>query len=142
MTGVLFDRPQVVEGVHEQLAQEGLSVRSEVVPGDFFETVPAGADAYLLKYVIHDWDDERSIAILKTCHQAMTDGTKLLLAETIVPAPGEPHYAKLQDLEMLLIGARERTVEEYANLIEQAGFKLVRVVPTTEPVSILEAVPQ
>ena len=97
----------------------------------------------MLKYVIHDWDDERSVAILKNCRRAMTEDARLLLIETVVPAPGEPHYAKLQDLEMLVAtGSQERTVEEYSSLLAQGGFKLARVVPTTEPVSIIEAVPQ
>ena len=113
------------------------------MPGDFFQAVPAGANAYLLKYVIHDWDDERSLAILRNCRRAMTNDARLVLVETIVPAPGKPHYAKLQDLEMLVVaGAQERTVDEYSRLLERAGFKLVRVVPTTELSSILEAAPQ
>lgn len=143
MTGVLFDRPDVVEGIHEQLAQEGLTERCEVVPGDFFEAVPAGADAYLLKYLTHDWDDERSLAILRNCRQAMKSDARLLLVETVVPAPGEAHLAKLQDLEMLVVaGGQERTVDEYSRLLDRAGFRLVRVVPTSEPLSILEAAPQ
>jgi hypothetical protein len=118
MTGVLFDRPYVVEGVDEQLAQEGLKERCQVAPGDFFQAVPAGADAYLLKYVIHDWDDERSLAILKNCRRAMTNDAKLLLVETIVPEPGTPHYPRLQDLEMLVIaGAQERTVQRFLRLL-------------------------
>jgi ubiquinone/menaquinone biosynthesis C-methylase UbiE len=141
--GILFDLPYVLEGAQENLAHEGLTERCEVVPGDLFQGVPAGADTYMLKYVIHDWDDERSTAILKNCRRAMTEDARLLLIETVVPAPGEPHYAKLQDLEMLVAtGSQERTVEEYSSLLEQGGFKLVRVVPTTEPVSIIEAVPQ
>lgn len=143
VTGVLFDRPDAVEGMRQQLAEDGLVERCEIVPGDFFQAVPAGADAYLLKYVIHDWDDERSLAILRNCRRAMTNDARLLLVETVVPAPGEPHFAKLQDLEMMVIvGAQERTVEEYARLLERAGFSLVRVVPTAEPASILEAAPQ
>ncbi len=143
MNGVLLDRADVVKGVQGQLAQEGLAERCEVVPGDFFQAVPAGANAYLLKYVIHDWDDERSLTILKNCRRAMKNDARLLLVETIVPAPGTPHYAKLQDLEMLVLtGAQERTVDEYSHILEQAGFKLLRVVPTIEPLSILEAAPQ
>ena len=142
-SGALFDLPQVEEGVQDNLVQEGLADRCEVVAGDFFETVPSGANAYVLKYVIHDWDDERSLAILKNCRRQMTDDARLLLIETVVPGPGEPHYAKLQDLEMLVLaGAQERTTEEYSSLLSKAGFKLVRVVPTEEPVSIIEAVPQ
>lgn len=143
MTGVLFDRPDAVEGVQTQLSEDGIAKRCEVVPGDFFQAVPPGADAYLLKYVIHDWDDERSLAILRNCRRSMTNDARLLLIETIVPAPGESHFAKLQDLEMMVIvGAQERTVEEYTRLLERAGFRLVRVVATTEPASILEAAPQ
>lgn len=143
MTGVLFDRPDAVEGMHLQLGEDGIAERCEVVPGDFFQSVPAGADAYLLKYVIHDWNDERSLAILRNCRRVMTNDARLLLVETVVPAPGESHFAKLQDLEMMVIvGAQERTVGEYSSLLDRAGFKLVRVVPTTEPASILEAAPQ
>lgn len=142
MTGVLFDRPSVVEGIEEQLAQDGLAERCRIAAGDFFESVPAGADAYLLKYVIHDWDDEHSLKILASCRRAMADDARLLLVETVVPPPGTPHYAKLQDLEMLVVaGAQERTVDEYTRLLEQAGFRLLRVVPTTEPASVIEAAP-
>jgi len=141
MTGILFDRPEAVEEVETQLREDGLAERCEIVAGDFFKSVPSGADVYLLKYVIHDWDDERSLAILKNCRQAMKDDARLLLVETVVPPPGEPHYAKLQDLEMMVVaGSQERTVEEYSRLLEQAGFRLARVVETTEPASILEAV--
>ena len=143
MTGLLFDRPDAVEGVEAQLGKDSLAERCEVVAGDFFQAVPAGADVYLLKYVIHDWDDERSLAILKNCRRAMTNDARLVLVETTVPLPGESHFAKLQDLEMMVIaGSQERTVDEYSRLLGQAGFTLVRVVPTTEPASILEAVPQ
>lgn len=143
MTGVLFDRPDAIAGIHAQLGEDGIAERCEVVPGDFFQAVPAGADAYLLKYVIHDWDDERSLAILRNCRRAMAKDARLLLVETVVPAPGEAHFAKLQDLEMMVIaGAQERTLAEYSSLLEGAGFKLVRVVPATEVASILEAVPQ
>ena len=143
MTGVLFDRPDALEGLGAQLAKDGLAERCEVVAGDFFQAVPAGADMYLLKYVIHDWDDERGLAILKNCRQAMTNDARLVLVETVVPLPGESHFAKLQDLEMMVIaGSQERTVDEYSRLLGQAGFALVRVVPTTEPASILEAVPK
>lgn len=143
MTGVLFDRPDALQGTQELLAQDGLADRCEVVPGDFFQSVPEGANAYLLKYVIHDWDDERSLAILRNCRRAMTNDARLLLVETIVPAPGTSHFAKLSDLEMLVVvGAKERTVDEYSRLFERAGFRLIRVVPTTEPASILEAAPE
>jgi len=143
MSGVLFDRPDAVEGVQTTLAEEGLAQRCEVVAGDFFAAVPAGADAYLLKYIIHDWDDEHSLAILRSCRQAMADDARLLLVETVVPPPGESHYAKLQDLEMMvLLGSQERTADEYAQLLGKAGFEMARVLPTSEPLSVIEAVPR
>lgn len=143
MKGVLFDRPEALEGAPAKLAAHGLSERCDVVPGDFFQAVPAGADAYLLKQVIHDWSDEQSLRILESCRRAMTDDARLLLVETVVPPPGEPHFAKLQDLEMMVVAeAQERTADEYARLLERAGFKLQRVVETTELSSILESVPQ
>jgi hypothetical protein len=96
----------------------------------------------MLKSIIHDWDDEHSVALLKNCRQAMTTEGRLLVIETVVPPPGEVHYAKYQDLEMLvMLGSQERTVEEYTALLRQAQFELVRVVPTQEPLSIVEAVP-
>jgi len=141
--GVLLDRPGAADGVDALVAQDGLAGRCKVVAGDFFESVPVGADAYLLKYVIHDWDDERSVAILKNCRRAMSANAKLLLIETVVPPPGEPHFAKLQDLEMMVLsGSRERTVDEYSRLLDLADFELVRVVPTTEPGSVIEAIPR
>lgn len=143
MTGVLFDRPDAVEGVEARLREDGLADRCTVVAGDFFESVPSGADACLMKYVIHDWDDERSLAILRTCRRAMGAGARLLLVETVVTPPGEPHFAKLHDLDMMVAaGSQERTVEEYDHLLGQAGFGLKCVVPTAEPASILEAVPR
>ena len=140
--GIVFDQPQVVEGARSQIAREGLTSRCDVVAGDFFQAVPRGGDAYLLKSVIHDWDDEQSVALLTNCRQAMTAEARLLVIETVVPPPGEAHYAKYQDLEMLvMLGSQERTVEEYTALLRRAQFELVRVVPTQEPLSIVEAVP-
>lgn len=140
--GILFDQPQVVEGARGIIASEGLTLRCEVVGGDFFQTAPPGGNAYILKSVIHDWDDEHSVVILKNCRRAMTKEGRLLLVETVVPSTGEPHYAKYNDLEMLvLLGSQERTLEEYAALFKQAQFELIGVVPTKGPLSIVEAVP-
>jgi hypothetical protein len=140
--GILFDQPQVVEGARSHIASEALTPRCDVVAGDFFQAMPRGGDAYMLKSIIHDWDDEHSVAILTNCRQAMTAEARLLVIETVVPPPGEAHYAKYQDLEMLvMLGSQERTVEEYTALLRRAQFELVRVVPTQEPLSIVEAVP-
>jgi hypothetical protein len=142
LNGVLFEQPHVAPRARERIASEGLAARCEVVAGDFFQTVPQGCDAYILKYILHDWDDERAVTLLEGCRKAMTDAARLLIVEAIVPPPGEPHYAKLHDLAMLvLLGSRERTVDEYAALLERARFKLERVVPTEETLSILEALP-
>jgi hypothetical protein len=140
--GIVFDQPHVVAGARSRIAREALTPRCDVVAGDFFQAVPHGGDAYILKSIIHDWDDEQSVAILTNCRQAMTAEARLLVVETVVPPPGEAHYAKYQDLEMLvMLGSQERTVEEYTALLRQAQFELVRVVPTQEPLSIIEAVP-
>jgi hypothetical protein len=140
--GILFDQPQVVEGARSHIASEGLTLRCDVVGGDFFQTAPPGGDAYILKSVIHDWDDEHSVTILKSCRQAMAKEARLLLVETVVPSTGEAHYAKYNDLEMLVVlGSQERTVEEYAALFKQTQFELIDVVPTQGPLSIVEAVP-
>ena len=140
--GILFDQPQVVEGARSHIASEGLTLRCDTVGGDFFQTAPPGGDAYILKSIIHDWDDEHSISVLKNCRQAMTKDARLLLVETVVPSTGEPHYAKYNDLEMLVVlGSQERTVEEYVALFKQTQLELVEVVPTQGPLSIVEAVP-
>ena len=141
MKGILFDVPAVIAGANDLLEREGVSGKVERVAGDFFAEVPA-ADAYIMKHIIHDWDDERSVRILKNIHAAIRgeDG-KVLIVEAVVPEGNEPHYSKLLDLEMLTSpGGAERTAEEYRQLLAQAGFKLTRIVPTKSPFSIVEAV--
>lgn len=145
--GVLFDLPHVVAGAAPVLDEAGVADRCAVVGGSFFESVPPGGDAYVLKYIIHDWDDARAAAILKRCREAMTAGPVLLLIEQVLPERLEAGVAALQrarlDLQMLLAtpGGRERTEREYRALLREAGFDLRRVVPTESPFSILEAAP-
>lgn len=140
MKGILFDLPHVLAGAGGLLASQGVAERVEKVSGDFFKEVPA-ADAYIMKHIIHDWDDERSIAILKSLHAAMKGDGKVLIVETVVPETDEPHYSKLLDLEMLVSpGGKERIESEYRELLAQAGFRLTRIVPTKSPFSIVEAV--
>lgn len=139
MSGVLFDAPSVAEGAHSRIEVEGIANRCEVVAGDFFQSVPGGGDAYILKWIIHDWDDERSITILKNCHRAMTGNGKLLLVEAIVPRGSEPHFSKFIDLNMLVMtGGRERTENEYRTLLEASGFNLTGIIPTESPMSVIE----
>lgn len=139
--GMLFEQPHVLEGARSRMETEGLLPRCELVAGDFFNSIPSGSDVYIMKSILHDWEDEPSIAILKSCRQAMGDSGRLLLVETIVPPPGESHYAKYMDLEMLvLLGGQERTLEEFEALFAQADLRLSRVVPTEEFHSIIETV--
>jgi hypothetical protein len=140
--GVLYDQAHVVERARDRIAAEGLEGRCEIVIGSFFESVPGGADAYVLKYIIHDWQDDRAHVILANCRRAMTSAGKLLLIELIVPPPGESHLAKTSDVEMLvMLGSPERTINEYESLLNRAGFRLARVVRTPEVMSIIEATP-
>ena len=140
MKGILFDMDHVIAGSGEMLAKYGVADRVDAVSGDFFREVPA-ADAYIMKHIIHDWDDQRSIAIMKNIHTAMTGDGKLLLLEMVVPEGNEPHPSKILDLAMLALpGGLERTEAEYAALFEKAGFRLNRVIPTMSPFSVIEAV--
>src|SRR5262249_16943872 len=140
--GILVDQPHVVAAAGEQLALAGVAERCTTVGGDFFVEVPAGADAYLLAQVLHDWDDERCVAILRQCRKAMPAHGKLLVIELVLPPGEEPFVGKWVDLHMLvLLGARERTAAEYGALFQAAGFELSRVVPTPLGPSIVEAIP-
>ncbi len=141
LNGILFDMPPVIAGAGALLAHAGVTARVEQVAGDFFASVPAGADAYMMKHIIHDWDDERATKILQNIHAAMPADGRVLIVETVVPEGNEPHYSKLLDLEMLASpGGIERTAAEYRALLAAAGFRLTRIIPTTTPFCIIEAV--
>jgi hypothetical protein len=113
LRGVLFDLPTAIEGARGEVAARGLASRCELVAGDFFAAVPAGADAYILTGILHDWDDERSVAILRCRRRAIRASGRLLIGEQVLPEGGEPFFGKLLDLEMLvLVGGRERTEDE------------------------------
>lgn len=140
--GTLFDLPHVVESAEPFLTAAGVADRCARVGGDFFATIPAGADAYALAQILHDWDDERSLAILRQVRQAIPEHGKLLIVELVLPEGNEPFLGKWLDLHMLvLLGGQERTVAQYAMLLRAAGFELTGVVPTSEPQSIVEARP-
>lgn len=140
--GILFDVPSVADGARTAIAEAGLARRCAVTGGSFFESVPAGGDAYLLKTVIHDWDDQQCLSILRTVRAAIAPSGKLLLFELVLPDGAPPHPGLLLDLEMLVhAGGRERTVAEYSKLLTQAGFRATRVIVTGGPMSIVEAVP-
>lgn len=140
--GILFEQPHVIARAEKQLVAAGIADRCTVVGGDFFAAVPTGGDAYVLSQILHDWDDERCVAILSQCRRAMPDHGKLLVVELVLPPGDEPSLGKWLDLHMLvLLGGRERTAAEYDTLFRVAGFKLARVVPTPPGPSVLEAVP-
>jgi orsellinic acid C2-O-methyltransferase len=146
MRGVLFDLSHAIEKARPHLEQAGVAERCELVVGSFFESVPHGADAYLLKSIIHDWDDERSLAILGTCRQAMGQEAKLVLVERIMPERMEvsPAHQMLaeSDLNMLVgPGGRERTEAEYRALLSTAGFHLARILPVAANYGVIEGVP-
>jgi hypothetical protein len=137
--GILFDQPQVVEG--NVLAEEGVADRTEIVAGDFFAEIPVKADLYLMKFIIHDWNDEQSETILKNLAKSAPTGARLLLVETVVEEDDGPSMSKVMDLNMLVMtGGRERTAREYAELFEKTGFKFLSVHPTPSPMQIVEAV--
>jgi hypothetical protein len=138
LSGVLFDLPHAIDEARSVLAGRGLSARAELVAGDFFESVPP-ADVYLLKAILHDWDDARARHILRNCRANATYGAKVLIIEVVI-AQGESSLAELMDLNMLvMLTGRERRADEYGALLEASGFRLDRVVPTRTPFSILEA---
>ena len=138
--GILFDEKYVIENAATTLAKHGIADRCECVTGSFFDSIPPGGDAYLLKHIVHDWDDERAIAILKTCQQAMDAHSKILVIEQVVPQGNEPSGAKMLDINMLVMcpGGKERTESEFKYIFEQAGLKLLRIVPTAEDIHIIE----
>ena len=141
LTGLLFDLPHVLTGAPALLQAEGVAGRVELATGDFFAAVPAGADAYIMKHIIHDWDDERATAILRNIERVLPADGRVLLVETVVPAGDEPHIAKIVDMEMLVSpGGIERTAEEYRELLAGAGLQLTRIIPTQSFFSIVEAV--
>jgi hypothetical protein len=140
--GVLFDLPHVVADAPALLKARGVESRVSIESGSFFETVPAGGDVYLLSHVIHDWSEGQCLTILGHCRKAMKPDGRLLLVEMVLPPGDAPHPGKILDMVMLVLpGGEERTEEEYRVLLEKAGFRVERVIPTASAVSLVEAVP-
>ena len=144
MQGILFDMPEVIEHEECKTCILNLSGRCQRIGGNFFESIPAGADAYYMQHIIHDWDDERALTILGNVRRALqgVPSGRVLVVDSVLPEGPEPHFGKMLDLEMLALpGGQERTESEFRALFEKAGFRLARVVPTTMPKSVLEARP-
>jgi hypothetical protein len=133
----------IIERAKVSLQLAGLAQRCQTVSGSFFESVPEGGDAYLMRHIIHDWTDEQCRTILGNCRKVMKPGHRLLVIEMVVPPGNEPGLVKFLDLNMLVIpGGQERTEAEYRQLFASTGFKLTRVVPTTTEVSVIEGAPE
>ena len=136
MRAVLFDLPGVIEGARARLADWGLTDRCEAIAGDFLDAVPTGGDAYVLSWVLHDWDNQSAVRILASCRAAMGDAGRLLAIELVVPSreqhasPDVERLVETTDIEMLaVVGGRERTAAEYSELYAAAGFQLTRILP-------------
>ena len=142
MRGVLFDLPHVAAGAATTFARAGITGRVRIESGDFFRELPSGADAIIMKHIVHDWDDDSATRILQTCHRALGPRGKVLIVDPVVPPGNTPHYGKLLDLEMLVLTprGRERTKAEFVKLLRGAGLRLSRVIATQSGLSIVEAV--
>jgi len=141
LRGVLLDRPPVAAGAAGVLGAAGVADRCRIVPGDFFQGVPDGADAYILANVLHDWDDADSVRILGACRRVMAKDGRVLIVERLIPDdPADAVPVLLSDLNMLVItGGRERTNAEYGRLLAEAGLSLARVQPVAPPYGVIEA---
>jgi hypothetical protein len=139
----LFDQPQTIARAQSSLASLGLSTRCQTIGGDFFVSVPEGGDAYLLKWILHDWDDTASVDILRACRRAMKPDGALIVFERLIGPPNTASEGKFADLNMLVInGGRERTRDEFAALFGQAGFRLISMTPTPTALCVIEGVPE
>ena len=143
MRGILFDMPSVIPNAQKFLQSAGVAERCIFVGGDFFASVPDGADAYMTKHILHDWDDARCVTILKNCRRAMRPGGRVIAIDAVIEPGNTPSLGKILDIEMLVMtqGGFERTEAQFHALFDAAGLRLARVVPTHSPFSILEARP-
>jgi hypothetical protein len=142
MRGVLFDMDHVVAGAWPRIEGMGLNDRCRTESGDFFKAVPVGGDAYIMKHIIHDWDDERAVAILRNIRRALGGKRgRVILLESVLQPGDAPDFGKIIDLEMMVMpGGRERTADEFRGLFASAGFAMTRIVRTESPLSIVEAI--
>lgn len=142
LRGLLFDLGHVIDRARSQLEAAGLASRCELKSGSFFESVPVGPDGYFMRHIIHDWDDQRALTILRHCRASIPRHGKLLIAESIIPPGNQPFVGKILDLTMLVLpGGQERTEAEYRALLAQAGFEIAQIIPTAAEISIIECVP-
>lgn len=141
LRAIVFDQPTVVVAARQAIEAAGLTSRCTADGGDFFDAVSEGGDAYLLKYILHDWDDERCVAILRSCRRTVPANGRLLVIELLIPSGNAPSYAKSQDVNMLVnLGGRERSEAEYRELFRTAGFTLTRTIPVHGELHIIEGI--
>jgi hypothetical protein len=139
-SGTLLDQPHVVAAAPDVLRRAGVGGRCNIVAGSFFETIPAGADAYVLKFILHDWNDDRCVEILANCRRAMADHSRLLIIERLLAPPNEGLEGKLSDINMMVnVGGRERTRTEFSDVLRRARLDLYRVVTLPGELALLEA---
>ena len=143
LRGLFFDQSHVMERARPSIQASGLADRYQLHSGSFFEAVPRGAEAYLLRHIIHDWNDEDSVRILRNIRAVIPERGRLLLVEMVIPEGNDPAIAKGFDIVMMLFppNGLERTAAEYGELLKSAGFELSRIMPTASPVSVIEALP-
>jgi len=143
LRGLFFDQQHVIERAHPDINAAGLTERAELQSGNFFESVPGGADAYFLRHIIHDWPDDASVRIFQNIRRAIPSTGRLLIVEMVVPEGNDPSHAKDFDILMMLLPPKglERTENEYRDLLRNGGFEIARVIPTASPVSVIEARP-
>lgn len=141
LDGVLFELPATAELARPKVDAAGLGNRMRIEGGSFFEDeIPSGADAYILRHIVHDFNDEKTVEILSNCRKAAGSKGRVLVVEFVIPTGNEPNFGKWLDLMMLCYGGKERTVEEYRQVYRDAGLRLTRVVPTVMPISVIEGV--
>lgn len=141
MNGTLFDLPEVLATAPADL-KDVCGGRLRLVEGDMFESVPPGADAYIIKRIIHDWSDEKSRQILSNCRSGVNENGRLIVVDAVVPTDGRFAPSKIMDLAMMLfVGGKERTEGEFRELFESSGWRLNRVIPTASQLSVIEGVP-
>jgi hypothetical protein len=144
LRGIVFDLPHVVNPAKENFRKFGLVERATVVAGNFFDSVPTGGDVYIMKNILHAFDDEGCISLLENIGKAMESGTKVLIMEAVIEEDNKPAYGKMFDLQMLIgtDGGKERTQKEFETILMNSGFNLKKVIPTVSPFSIVEAIKQ
>jgi len=142
LKGILYDLPGVIGRAQQGIADAGLTSRCTPIAGSFFESVPAGADGYMMRHIIHDWDDDKALTILRNVRKVIPPTGKLMVVEMVIEPGNAPDFAKFLDLNMLTLpGGLERTLAEYRDLYAKAGFRLDRAVKTPSPVSVIEGTP-